>query len=171
MSSDKSGIAKRDKQKEKPILRRPFDEIFDNFRKDMEFSFATSWLPRTRDLRLPSFGEELDVRMPLCDMVDKGDKYEVSLEVPGIPKEKIDIKATRNKVEVSGMQKKKTEDKGKNYVYNERSYQSISRNIPIPEEIVPSKIEAKMENGILKIEIPKKMPTKVKEEHTKVKVK
>jgi HSP20 family protein len=171
MSSDKSDITKSDKQKGKPALRRPFDEIFDNFRKDMESAFATSWLPRAWDLRLPSFGQELDVRMPLCDMVDKGHKYEVSLEVPGIPKEKIDIKATRNRVEVSGKQEKKTEDKGKNYVYNERSYQSFNRRIPIPEEIVPSKIEAKMENGVLRIEIPKKTPTKVNEEHTKVKIK
>ena len=40
----------------------------------------------------------------------------------------------------------KTEDKGKNYVYNERSYRSFSRRIPIPEEIVPSKVTAKSDS-------------------------
>ena len=55
-------------------------------------------------------------------MVDKGERYEISLEVPGIPKEKIDIKATKNHLEVSGQQEKKTEEKGRNYVYNERAY-------------------------------------------------
>jgi HSP20 family protein len=68
---------------------------------------------------------------------------------------------------VSGQQEKKTEEKGRNYVYNERSYKSFSRRIPIPEEIVPSKIDAKMEDSVLKLEIPKKTPTKVDEEETK----
>ena len=43
-------------------------------------------------------------------MVDKGEKYKISLEVPGIPKEKLDIKATKNHLEVSGERGK--EDRG-----------------------------------------------------------
>lgn len=42
---------------------------------------------------------------------------------------------------------------------------------PIPEEILPSKINAKMNNGILQIELPKKSPTKPEEETTKVEIK
>ena len=170
MTEDKSEITKTDVEKRKSMVLRPFDDVFENFRREIENAFVGPWWPRPLDWILPSFGTELDSRIPLCDMVDKGDRYEVSLEVPGIPKEKIDIKATKNKVEVSGQQEKKTEDKGRNYVYNERSYQSFSRSIPLPEEIVPSKIDAKMENGVLKIELPKKNPTKVDEEETKVKV-
>ena len=171
MTEDKSEITKSKEGKTTPLVRRPFDDIFENFRRDIEDAFVGPWWPRRWEMRLPSFGTELDARMPLCDMVDKGDKYEVSLEVPGIPKEKIDIKATKYKVEVSGQQEKKTEDKGRNYVYNERSYQSFNRRIPLPDEILPSKIDAKMENGILKIDLPKKTPTKVdEEEETKVKV-
>jgi len=55
-------------------------------------------------------------------------------------------------------------------IYNERSYQSFNRRIPFPDEILLSKIDAKMENGILKIDLPKKTSTKVDEEETKVKV-
>jgi HSP20 family protein len=171
MTYKKSEITKSDKDRARQILRRPLDEIFDSFRKDMEYAFATSWWSRSWDWKLPSFASEIDVRMPLCDMVDKGDRYEGTLEIPGIPKEKIDIKATKNKLEVSGQQEKKSADKGKTYVYNERSYQSFSRRIPVPEEIITSKVAAKMENGVLRIEIPKKTPTKVEEEQTKVEVK
>ncbi len=167
MSSEKSDIT-RDMRR-KPLSRRPFEDVFDTFRKDIEDAFASSWWPRSWELNLPSF-QAMDTRLPLCDMVDKGDKYEISLEIPGIPKEKIDIKVGKNKVEVSGQQEKKSEDKGKNYVYNERSYQSFSRRIPIPEEIIPSKVDAKMENGVLRIELTKKTPTKAEEE-TKVEIK
>ena len=49
-------------------------------------------------------------------------------------------------------------------VYNERLYNSFYRKIPIPEEIVSSKVRAKMSNGVLHIELPKKTPTKLEEE-------
>lgn len=116
------------------------------------------------------FGALVGIRIPLCDMVDKGDRYELQVETPGIEKEKIDLKATRHAIEISGEQSEKTEEKGKNYVYNERSYRSFQRRIPIPEEIVPSKVNAKMVDGVLTIELTKKVPTKAEEETTKVKV-
>ena len=96
------------------------------------------------------------------DMVDRGDKYNLLLEIPGIDKDKIQLSATDDSIEISGEQSEEenTEDKGQNYIYNERSYKSFYRSIPIPEEILPSKITAKMNNGILQIEIPKKDPTR-----------
>jgi HSP20 family protein len=170
MTSETSEITKIDNGKTRPMLRRSFEDIFDSFRRDIENSFVAPLWPTSWERRLPSFLTEVDTRTPLCDMVDKGERYELSLEVPGIPKEKIDIKATQNHLEVSGQQEKKTEEKGRNYVYNERSYRTFSRSIPIPEEVIPSKIDAKMENGILHIALPKKTATKVEEE-TKVQVK
>jgi len=112
---------------------------------------------------------DLETRFPLCDMEDLGDKYEITLETPGIPKEKITIKAGTDYIDISGEQEKKTEEKRKNYLYNERSYSSLRRHIATPEEIVPSKVDAKMENGVLRVEVPKKTPTK--SEETKVQVK
>src|SRR5918911_1555540 len=98
--------------------------------------------------------------------VDKEDKYELKVEVPGIEKEKVKVKATEDSVEISGEQSKEeeSEDKRKRYVYNERSYNSFYRKIPVPEEIVSSKVTAKMSNGVLHIELPKKNPTKLEEE-------
>lgn len=170
MSHDKSEITISDKKRTIPLLYRPVDNMLESFRRDIQNAFLTLLWPRSLGWRFPSFGTELDTRTPPCDMVDKGDKHEVTLEVPGIPKEKIDIKTRKKRVEVSGQQEK-TEEKGKNYVYNEQSYQSFSRGIPIPEEINPSKVEGKMEIGLLRIELPKKPLTKVDEEETKVNVK
>jgi HSP20 family protein len=69
-------------------------------------------------------------------MVDKGDKYELQLEIPGIDKDKVDVKATKNSIQISAERLEKVE-KNKNYVYNERSYRSFHRKIPVPEEILP----------------------------------
>ena len=144
-----------------------FDNIFESFRRDMEeVLFVPKWPFLGTGNALVS---DLETRFPLCDMEDLGDKYEITLETPGIPKEKITIKAGADYIDISGEQEKKTEEKRKNYLYNERLFSSLRRHIATPEEIVPSKVDAKMENGVLRVEVPKKTPTKKQE--TKVQVK
>jgi HSP20 family protein len=144
-----------------------FDNIFETFRRDMEDVLSVpNWtFPVTRN----GFVSDLESRSPLCDMEDLGDKYKITLETPGIPREKITIKAGIDYIDISGEQEKKAEEKNKNYLYNERSYSSLKRRISTPEEIVPTKIDAKMENGILHIQVPKKTPTKTEETNVEIK--
>ncbi|MFL6432826.1 MAG: Hsp20/alpha crystallin family protein, partial [Nitrososphaeraceae archaeon] len=156
------------------------DDIFGSFRRDIE-DMVMPWPSSSSSLspsslwgwRLPSVStseddedHEMIIRMPVFDMVDKEDRYELKVEIPGIEKEKIKVKATKDSLEISGEQSKEeeSEDKRKRYVYNERSYNSFYRSIPIPEEIVSSKVRAKMSNGVLHIELPKKNPTKLEEQ-------
>jgi len=162
MYMTKSEIARK-----KALFPTTFDEIFEGFRRDLEDAFyfpKWSFFDRRKDVV-----SDLEAHLPLCDMEDLGDKYEVTVEAPGIPKDKITVKAGPDYIDIEGEQEKKTEEKRKNYLYNERSYTSIKRRISTPEEIVPSKIDAKMENGILNIQVPKKTPTK--SEETKVEIK
>ncbi len=56
------------------------------------------------------------IRLPLCDMVDKGEKSELQLEIPRIDREKVDVKATRNSIEISGEQSEKAEEKRTTYI-------------------------------------------------------
>lgn len=167
-ATEKTSIEKR-KEEPRPYvpIARHMDKILDDFRRDMESMFNL-WPYSIAD---SPFSQNGEARLPACDMVDKGDKYELQLEVPGIDKDKIDVKATKNSIEISAEQSEKLEEKKKNYVYNERSYRSFHRRIPVPEEILSSKINAKMNNGILQIELPKKNPTKPEEEATKVEIK
>lgn len=113
--------------------------------------------PVSLDRVFEGFSKELeDMRVPLCDMKDLADRYELHVEVPGIDKEKIDIRATGDTVEISGEQSEKSEKKRKDYyVYNERSRRSFYRQIRMPEEIDPSRVSASMKNGILVIGLPK----------------
>jgi HSP20 family protein len=43
--------------------------------------------------------------------------------------------------------------------------------VPLPEEIIPSKVSAKVDNGILKLDLPKKNPTESESQATRVDVK
>lgn len=174
-SSEKTNITRRRRGEESrplaPIMRH-MNDIFEDFRTDVENIFHRVLPYSMTDWQFPVLADiDREIRLPVCDICNMGDKYELQLEMPEIDKDKIDVKTTKNSIEISGEQSEKAEEKRKNYVYNERSYRSVHRRIPIPEEIVPSKIDAKMNNGILQIQLPKKVPTKPEEESTKVEVK
>jgi HSP20 family protein len=166
-------------ESQRSLQTRRMDNIFDTFRRDIEDTMMP-WSSSLWDLRIPSLltAEEEDqdqtmVRMPIFDMVDKEDRYELKIEIPGIEKENVKVKATKDSVEISGEQSKEEEesdDRTKRLVYNERSYRSFYRKIPFPDEILSSKVSAKMSNGILHIEVPKKNPTTL-EEGTTVEIK
>jgi HSP20 family protein len=169
MSSGEKRESRRINEEESTaITPRRFENFFDNFRHDMERMMRPWSMPMGWDIS--PFFEARESRIALYDLIDKDDRYELQVEVPGIDKEKIDVKATKYSVEISGKHMEKTEDKGKRYLYSERVYRSFYRNIPIPEEIVPSKVNARVENGILKLELPKKVPTR-REDETHVEVK
>jgi len=153
-------IAKREQGKPLGYL----DDVFENFRREMESALR----PWQSGFRFPSLFNG-ETRVPLCDMADRGNRYELQIEVPGIEKDRINIKATGHSVEITAKKTEKTEEKRKDYIYSERSHRSFYRRIPIPEEIVPSKVDARMNNGILVIELPKRSPTK--SPATKVEVK
>jgi HSP20 family protein len=178
-SESKSGSSRIGSDRERAIesqrslQTRRMDDIFDTFRTDIE-DMMMPWSSSSSlwDWRFPSLQttediqDQITVRMPIFDMVDKEDRYELKVEVPGIEKEKVKVKATEDSLEISGEQSKEeeSEDKRKRFIYNERSYNSFYCKIPIPEEIVSSKVRAKMSNGVLHIELPKKNPTKLEEE-------
>jgi HSP20 family protein len=139
-----------------------YNDFFENFRQNMQNIMEETWpnsvFPTKTFSPFDLFDRMTDTRIPLCDVMDKGDRYEIALEIPGIDKDKIDVKATKNSVTISGKQSEKTKEKGKNYIYSERSYKSFHRQIPFPQEIVPSKITAKVNNGVLEVDLPKKQP-------------
>jgi HSP20 family protein len=166
-----SSERKREEQEKWPMMpTRQFDSIFDSFRREMERMMTRPW-SFPAEWEFPSLFEARDMRMALYELVDRGDRFELQLEVPGIEKENIEVKATKYFVEISGKHSEKSEEKRKRYVYNERMYISFYRSVPLSEEIIPSKVSAKIENGILKLDLPKKNPRESESQATRVEVK
>ena len=147
-----------------------YENFFDSFRRQMDKMMLRPW-SFPSDLDLPSFADARDMRMAMYELVDKGDKFELNVEVPGLEREKIEVKATKYSVVISGKHSEKTEEKGKRYLYSERLFRSFYRNVALPEEILPSKVAAKLDSGVLKVDLPKKIPTKGESEATRVDVK
>ena len=143
---------------ERSLRTRRIDNIFDNFRNNIESIMdpLSSWgyFPSYSRLQMEQ-GE--GVRTPTYDMVDDGDRYKLIVELPGINKDNIRVKAMDDSVEISAEQSQEEDERKKNFVYNQRSYSSFYCRIPVPEEILSSEVTAKADNrGILRVQLPKK---------------
>ena len=88
------------------------------------------------------------------DIEDAGDHYLMKSELPGFSKEDIAIDINGECMTVRAEHTETDEEKKKNYVRRERSYGSFSRSFDI-SGIDPDGIEAKYENGLLELTLPK----------------
>ncbi len=104
---------------------------------------------------------------PSLDIIEKGDNLEVTAEVPGCKAEDIDISVQGNILTISGEKKMTEERKEEGYYMQERSYGSFRRDVTLPSEIDPSKIDATYKEGVLHLTLPKSEKAKA----VKVKVK
>lgn len=98
--------------------------------------------------------------MPYADLVDSATEYRVVAEVPGIPKEKLNITVTDRDISIEGEAKTDVKEEGEGFVRRERGYSRVSRRLAFPEPVVGSRAEASLSNGILEVRVPKKNPTK-----------
>jgi HSP20 family protein len=92
---------------------------------------------------------------PKFDISEDKNKLYFEVEVPGISKNEIKISMQDNVLTVSGEKKRSEEVKEKNYFNTERTYGSFKRSFTLPSDIDVEKTEAKFENGVLLIAIPK----------------
>ncbi len=176
MSEKKKKKSEKVPMKEKEgemVTWRPsdvFDEM-DRIFEDFKTGFQDLFIPERRwawPIRMPR-SILPDVRSPFCDLVDAGNVYKFCAEMPGIPKDKIDINIDETSIEISAEAKTESEEKEKEYISRERSYSSFYRKTNFPEEVMPGKAEASFENGILEVIVPKKKSTKIKKHKIKIK--
>jgi HSP20 family protein len=144
-------------------LWNEMDQMFDAFRSGFDNLF---W-PWSETSILSPIRES---QMPLLDVADHGDKYELNIEIPGYKKDDINIEVTPNSIELSAEYNEDTEDKGKNWLRRERSSVSFHRAIELPEEIKTDAVEAELDHGVLSVILPKMEPKqKIKAKKVKIK--
>ncbi len=141
------------------------DRIFRDFSRGFGSMLAPigSWMRPWSPFELP------EVREPSTDLVDAGNEYRVHAEIPGVPKENLNITVAARGIEIEGEAKTDIEEEKAGFVRRERSYSMVHRSLPFPEEVIPEKAEATLKDGLLEIRIPKKTPTEVKKHKVEIK--
>ena len=96
-------------------------------------------------------------RLMRTDIKDKGDNYEVQVELPGYNKDNISINIEDGYLNIHAKIEKNEEKKDdEKFVRKERFYGECSRSFYIGEDVLEDSIKAKFTDGILTIDIPKK---------------
>ena len=95
--------------------------------------------------------------IPSVNVVESDDKFELEVAAPGFEKKDFKVELNHNVLTISSDKKEEREEgDGKQYTRKEFSYLSFCRSFTIPDTVNHEKIEARYENGILKVLIPKK---------------
>lgn len=98
------------------------------------------------------------------DVKEADGQYLVNAEIPGVNKDDIHVTIDGNRVSISAEVKQKKEAKeGERVVRCERSYGMASRSFSLADEVDEGKVQAKYNNGVLELTLPKKSGSSRKE--------
>jgi HSP20 family protein len=138
-----------------PLARRDlFGSLFDDFFNDAWM--RPGWMP-ARMAELPA------VARARMDVVDKGNAFEITVDLPGVKKEDINVSVEGDRVAISAeMTSEKEVKEGDKLLHTERMATSYARNFELPAEVTEDGAEAAYENGVLKLTLPKRAPTSSK---------
>ena len=104
--------------------------------------------------------------MMKTDVKETEKTYELSIELPGYKKEDVQAHLKDGYLTISATTKKENDEKDENgkYIRRERYTGSCSRSFYVGENVTEEDIQAKFDNGTLKLSVPKDVPKKVEEQ-------
>jgi HSP20 family protein len=109
-------------------------------------------------------GEAVQQRLwaPALDISERKDAYVVSVEVPGVKPEELDITLEDGLLTIQGERRFTQESSDQQFHRVERRYGSFRRSITLPSRVQADQIEASFENGVLEVVVPKAEEAKPK---------
>jgi HSP20 family protein len=91
---------------------------------------------------------------PRVDVLEREGQFVVRADLPGLSKEDIKVEVSDDLVTIQGERKHEEKEERAGYYYNERSYGSFYRAIPLPEGADASKATADFHKGVLEVTVP-----------------
>lgn len=118
----------------------PFREFDDLFRELTPGSWRGDAAPRIR-----------------MDVTENDHAYTVHAEIPGVHKEDIKVAINGNQVSLTAEIKEEKSGGAGGMLRNERFYGQLHRSFTLPQEVEDDQAEAKYENGVLRLTLPKRV--------------
>jgi HSP20 family protein len=114
------------------------------------------WMTQTFGDFLVPYGEEGTRHwMPAVDIRETPDALKLYVELPGLSRDDVTITAENNVLTISGERKFEKDVKDQSFHRVERAYGTFSRSFTLPGNVKYDKVEAKFENGLLVVTLPK----------------
>ena len=144
-----------------PIFRSRFTDIANN-RENIENIFAEFF----NDFNRPTsslLSETVRASLlPKLNISETDNKYFIEAELPGVKQSDLELKLDNNILVIKGKTEESKESKERNYFMRERYYGSFQRSLTLPNNINENDITANFKDGILNIEITKKLENSTK---------
>jgi len=131
-------------------LQRQMNELFANFGQGFPAS-REGWLS------------------PAMDVKETDKDVLVSCELPGVEQKDVEITLSEGVLTIKGEKKAEKDEKKGDYRVVERSYGSFQRQLALPGEVDPDKVDAKFKDGVLTLTLPR--PAEVQAKVKKIAVK
>jgi HSP20 family protein len=93
--------------------------------------------------------------VPKVDIVETKEAFEVHVAAPGLNKDDFNIEVNDNYLTISGERKFEEEKKERTFHAIETQYGVFSRSFSMPDGVDTNKINARYQNGMLVVSIPK----------------
>ncbi len=125
------------------VINHLFDELFNNFPATWGKDYATNW------------------SVAPVNIHETNEGFHIELNAPGRNKEDFKVNVENGLLTISFEKKEDTENKEYKTVRREFSFESFKRSFAIDEKVNADAIQAKYENGVLKLYLPKKEEIKI----------
>ena len=122
-----------------------FGRLVENMVEDMlaPFSAATPW-------------HSEGVATPRLHVAETDKAYQVEAEMPGVRKADVKVAIDHQRLTIEGECSQDQQRSQENLVYSERSVRKFARTLTLPGEVDDKAAEARLEDGVLKLTLPKK---------------
>ncbi|MBK9637098.1 MAG: Hsp20/alpha crystallin family protein [Bacteroidetes bacterium] len=129
------------------------ESLLPTWTKDL---FDTGKLFGSRLLDFNGGGLEFASRVPSVNINETDKEFKIEMAAPGLDRKDFKVEVENGVLCISSEKEEESNEEKKNYTRKEYSYSSFSRSFTLPENSLPDKINAKYENGVLNITLPKK---------------
>ena len=127
---------------------------------------TNNWIPAVfNDLFATDFMPKANSTAPAINVKESDKAYTVELAAPGMKKEDFNVHINDEGNLIIKMEQKtenKEEDKSTRYLRREFSYSKYEQTLILPDDVKKDAISAKVEHGVLTVELPKLVEEKVK---------
>ena len=127
---------------------------------------SNNWIPAVfNDLFYNDVMPKTNCTAPAINVKENDKEYVVELAAPGMQKEDFNVHINDEGnlvVKMESKQETKEEDKNTRYLRREFSYSKYEQTLILPDDVKKEDISAKVDNGVLTVELPKMVEEKVK---------
>lgn len=134
---------------------RPSKSLFNDFNDDFFNTNISNFI-----------GSDFVASNPSVNVVETEDNFKIEVAAPGLEKQDFELSIEKDHLIIESSKEEEKEVKEEKFTRREFNYASFKRSFYLPETVNANKIEAKYENGVLNIKLPKVEEAKIEASRT-----